>query len=139
MVRIDRMLTILIKYSFSIAVVRKLQAEHKTVACDDTRIPVTCHAEHWRLTGQQLEHPIRDLPAPVPPSTQLELSTASPVMNTDFIHHAISTGHLGPEPQPRDIIIIGLDRHNAEGFYVLSTGLTDTSSVVVWCFTIVLT
>lgn len=49
-------------------------------------------------------------------------------MFTDFVHPAISTGRLGTEPQPRDFLIIGLDRQNAEGFSVLPTVSTVTSS-----------
>lgn len=64
----------------------------------------------------------------MPPGTRLELCTAQPVMVTDCIHQAVSTGQLGPEPKSRECLIMGVNRVHAEGFYALSTELSVTSS-----------
>lgn len=50
------------------------------------------------------------------------------LMTTDCIHHVISTAQLGPEPKPREFLIMGVSRVHAEGFYVLPTVLSVTSS-----------
>lgn len=49
-------------------------------------------------------------------------------MITDCIHHAIPPGQLGPEPKPRKLLIMGVSRVHAKGFYVLPTVLSVTSS-----------
>lgn len=45
----------------------------------------------------------------------------------DYSTHTISSGQLGPEDQPQELLILGKCRSNTEGFFVFPFVLSITS------------